>query len=117
MKERVSCITEKELYRLIASYPEVDFYGLDVNQIEAVIEAFARVVRDGIEVDVEIPFPNVGTFYNQRSTYKGGLSNFTNPPTILPPKITRKLKFRPTNELKTKLKKENLLDENDNDTE
>ena len=117
MKERVSCITEKELYRLISSYPEVDFYNLDINQIEAVIEAFARVVKDGIEVDVEIPFPNIGTFYNHKTEYKGGVSNFTNPPTIIPPKTFRKLKFRPTNELKQKLKEKNLLDENNNDTE
>lgn len=115
MKEKADCIVEKELYRLISSYPEVDFYGLDINQIEAVIEAFSRVVTDGIRVDVEIPFPNVGTFYSQKSTYNGGFNVFTNPPTPLPPKVTRKIKFRTASKLKTELKKENLLDEiNDN---
>lgn len=116
MKEKADCIIEKELYRLIASYPEVDFYGLDVNQIQAVIEAFGRVVTDGIRVDVEIPFPNVGTFYNQKSTYKGGFNIFTNPPTPLPPKVTRKIKFKPTTKLKAELKKENLLNEINNNS-
>lgn len=117
MKERVKCVTEKELYRLIASYPEVDFYALDTNQIEAVIEAFARVVRDGIELDVEVPFPNIGTFYNHQVQYLGGVNNLTNPPTKVPPRVYRKFKFRPTNELKQKLKGENLLNENVDDTD
>ncbi len=115
MKERVSCITENELYKLIKSYPEVNYYQLDTNQIQAVIEAFGKIIKDGIEVDVEIPFPNIGTFFNHKTQYKGGVNNFTNPPTIIPPKIFRKIKFRPTNELKQKLKEENLLDEIEDD--
>lgn len=78
-------ISDRDLYRLIASHPEVYFYDLKYEQIQAVIKAYGQVVKDGIDENVRIPFPNVGEFYPSYRNFKGGYSNLTNPPTYIPP--------------------------------
>lgn len=111
IKNKQNSIDEKQLCRLIESHPEVDYYGLGVDEIQAVIRAYAKVVKDAVEVNVKIPFPELGEFYTTISTYKGGISNLTNPPTVLPPKHYKVLKFRVKKGIREKLKGENLLDE------
>lgn len=102
-------IDEKSLYRLIESHPEVDFYDLGVDEIQAVIKAFARVVMDSTEVDVKIPFPDLGEFYVSQCTYTGGtINNLTGQPLETPPKDYKVLKFRVKKTLKDTIKARGL---------
>lgn len=97
-------ISDRDLYRLIASHPEVYFYDLKYEQIQAVIKAYGQVVKDGIDENVRIPFPNVGEFYPSYRNFKGGYSNLTNPPTYIPPSTKKLMKFRVKSGLKEKIK-------------
>lgn len=106
MKQRAKCITEKELYRLIESHPSVDAYTLNTDQIKAVLEGYAKVLVDALELDVEVPFPNLGTFYSQPFKYGGGYSNLTFPPKKIAPREYKKFRFRPTKEIEEKFKGE-----------
>ncbi len=102
-------IDDKALYRLIESHPDVDYYDLGIEEIQAVIKAFAKVVLDSTEVDVKIPFPDLGEFYVKQSTYVGGtINNLTGQPLITPPKDYKVLRFKPKNSVKELIKSKGM---------
>lgn len=111
-------LDDKSLYRLIESHPEVDYYDLGIEEIQAVIKAFAKVVLDSTEVDVKIPFPDLGEFYVCKCTYVGGtINNLTGEPLVTPPKDYKVLKFKVKKTIKDSIKAKGMTNYERDDAE